>query len=108
MPNQKKYLGTVTLEERDSIRALYERRNALMELSKVLPDLEKKEANFLYERIVNDLGQVTAKYHEWWTKMSLKYGWKNANGKQWEIEFESCKIFIKDAGPEAGHNEHVR
>jgi CXXX repeat modification system protein len=96
IPNEKRNIGTVTPEERDNIRILHERRNALMELFKTLPDLEKDEADFLYEKIVNDLGQVTTKYHDWWTQMSLRYKWENSNGMQWEIEFETCNIFIKN------------
>jgi CXXX repeat modification system protein len=96
IPNPKKNIGTVTSEERDNIRTLYERRNGLMELFKVLPDLEKNEADFLYEKVVRDLGQVTTKYHDWWTQMSLKYNWENLDGMQWEIEFETCQVFIKN------------
>ena len=96
MTNQKKYLGTVTSEERDVIRALYERRTGLVELFKVLLDLEKNEADSMYEKVVNDLGQVTIKYNDWWTQMSLKYNWENSKGMQWEIEFETCKVFIKN------------
>jgi CXXX repeat modification system protein len=95
-PIQKKCIGTVTPEERDNIRALYERRTALLELFKVLPDLEKKEADFLYEKIVNDLGQVTTRYNNWWSQLSLQYNWQNTNGMQWEVDFETCKVFLKN------------
>ena len=90
-------IGTVTFEERDTIRFLFERRNALTELIKILPGLEKNEADFLYEKIVKDLGEVTSKYQDWWTKTSLKYNWENTSGKRWEINFETCEVFIQDA-----------
>jgi len=96
MPGEKKYIGTVKPEERDNIRDLYERRNALMELFKILPDLKKNEADFLYEKVVKDLGQVTTKYNDWWAQTSLRYDWENSNGMQWEIDFETCKVYIKN------------
>ena len=97
MQNQKSLIGSVTPKERDTIRLLFERRNGLTELIKILPGLEKKESDFLYERIVKDLGEVTTKYQDWWAKTSLKYKWKNIRGKKWEINFDSCEVFLQDA-----------
>lgn len=95
MQNQRMHIGTVTAEERDTIRQLNERRNALKELFKVLPDIERKEVDFLYDKIVKDIGEVNTKYNDWWTKTSNKYKWENSSGKQWEIDFDSREVFIK-------------
>ena len=96
MKNQKIYIGTVTPDERDVIKSLFERKNALKELFKVLPDIEKKEADILYDKIVRDLGDITTRYNDWWAKTSIKYKWENSLGKQWEIDFDSCEIFIQN------------
>ena len=48
----KKKVGQVTLEEKNEILALYERRNSLTELAKILT-ADNAE---LYEKLVKDLG----------------------------------------------------
>lgn len=96
MDKERTYIGTITPDERDTIRILFERRNALKELIKITPGMEKNEADFLYEKIVSDLGEVTTKYQNWWNKTSLKYKWNNIEGKRWEIDFESCEVFLRD------------
>jgi CXXX repeat modification system protein len=93
--SEKKFLGKVTAKEKDEIRALFERRNALMELLRVLPGLEKTEADYLYEKLIKDFSQVNAQYHEWWQKVSQEYQWENTEGMQWEVEFDTCTVFLK-------------
>jgi CXXX repeat modification system protein len=94
--NRKKNLGKVTSKERDTIRELYERRNALMELLKALSNFEKKEADYLYEKLIKDLSQVNAKYHDWWQQVSQKYHWENTEGMHWEVEFDTCTVFLNN------------
>ncbi len=92
----KRLLGKVTEQERDHLRRLFERRNGLLELFRELPDLERSETAFLYDKIVSDLGRVVTSYEEWWAAMSAKYGWENTRGKRWEIDFETCDMFLRD------------
>ena len=86
----RKLVGQVTPEERDEIKALFERRNGLIELSKILT----ANNNDLYEKIVKDMGQTGSKFQDWWDTMAQKYQWESAVGGNWEIDFNKCQIFL--------------
>lgn len=86
----KKEVGCVTPEERDTIQALFERRNGLNELAMVLT----ADNNELYDRLVRDMGETGTKFQRWWNETSAKYGWESAENGHWEIDFNSCKIFL--------------
>ena len=92
----RKIVGKVTPSERDEIRSLFERKNGLAELFRSLVGLSEAElrATPLYERIVSDMGDVSVRFQRWWDVMSQKYSWKNLPGHKWEIDFESCEIFL--------------
>ena len=70
----KKKVGQVTVEEKNEIQTLFERRNGLNELAKI----------------------VTAgtKFQNWWDRMSQKYQWESAENGNWEINFETCEITL--------------
>lgn len=86
----KKVIGRVTEEEKNEIQALFERRNGLNELSKILT----AENEALYEKLVKDLGETGAKFQNWWNRMGEKYNWESAEGGNWEINFETCEIYL--------------
>jgi len=86
----RKLVGQVTPEERDEIQRLFERRNGLNELAKILtPDNAE-----LYEKLVKDMGETGTKFQQWWDAMSQKYQWESAQNGNWEINFETCEIFL--------------
>ena len=87
---EKKLVGQVTVEEKNEIQALFERRNGLNELSKILT-VENKA---LYEKLVKDLGETGTKFQNWWNRMGEKYNWESAEGGNWEIDFETCNIYL--------------
>ena len=86
----KKVIGRVTEEEKNEIQALFERRNGLNELSQILT----AENEALYEKLVKDLGETGAKFQTWWNSMGEKYNWESAEGGNWEINFETCEIYL--------------
>ncbi|MBR5002973.1 MAG: CXXX repeat peptide modification system protein [Bacteroidaceae bacterium] len=86
----KKLVGQVTLEEKNEIQMLFERRNGLNELAKIL-SADNAE---LYEKLVRDLGETGTKFQQWWDSMSQKYNWESAENGNWEINFETCEIFL--------------
>jgi len=90
---ERKRLGQVSAEERDEIRALFERKNGLLELSKSLGGSDAP-SDALYERVVTDLGKATTRFNDWWSSMRAKYQWENVPGAQWEIDFEDCSIYL--------------
>lgn len=85
----KKLVGNVTLEERDEIQSLFERRNGLIELAKIIDN-----NNELYEKLVADMGDTSTKFQQWWNNMSTKYQWESAENGNWEIDFETCDIYL--------------
>lgn len=86
----KKELGYVTEKERDEIQALFERRNGLNELAKILT----ADNSELYERLVKDLSETSTKFQNWWSRMGEKYQWESAENGNWEIDFDLCKIYL--------------
>ena len=88
----KKYVGQVTLEEKNEIKHIFERRNGLNELAKIL-DVENTA---LYEKVVKDMGENSVNFQNWWDRMSLKYQWESAEGGRWEIDFETGNIYLVD------------
>ena len=86
----KKKIGKVTIEEKNIIQSLFERKNGLNELAKILPT----DNSELYERLILDMGQTTTKLQQWWDSMSHKYDWERTDGGNWEIDFETCDIYL--------------
>lgn len=86
----KKAIGKVTEQERNEIQALFERRNGLNELAKILTSDNAE----LYERLVKDMGETGTKFQNWWDSMAQKYQWESAEDGHWEINFDTCEIIL--------------
>lgn len=86
----KKKVGYVTPEERDEIQTLFERRNGLNELAKIL----SADNASLYEKLVKDMGDTATKFQGWWNGMSAKYQWESVVNGNWEIDFNDCAIYL--------------
>jgi len=87
---EKKLIGQVTVEEKNEIQALFERRNGLNELAKILT----ADNGELYEKLVKDLGETGTKFQNWWDRMAEKYRWESVEGGNWEIDFDTCGIYL--------------
>jgi len=86
----KELIGQVTPEEKQEIQALFERRNGLNELAKIVT-ADNAE---LYEKLVRDLGETGTKFQRWWDAMGEKYHWRGAEGGNWEINFDTNEIYL--------------
>lgn len=86
----KKLVGQVTVEEKNEIQTLFERRNGLNELGKILT-VDNAE---LYEKLVKDMGETGTKFQNWWDMMAQKYQWESTSNGNWEINFETCEIYL--------------
>ena len=86
----KKLVGQVTPEERNEIQTLFERRNGLNELAKILTS----DNEVLYEKLVKDMGETSTKFQNWWNRMASKYQWEGTENGNWEINFDTCEIFL--------------
>lgn len=86
----KKVVGQVSELEKREIQILFERRNGLNELAKNLT----ADNTELYERLIKDLGETSIKFQKWWNQMSEKYQWESIDGGNWEIDFDTCEIYL--------------
>ena len=86
----KKLVGQVTNEEKNEIQQLFERRNGLNELAKIL----NADNTELYEKLVKDMGETGTKFQGWWDRMSQKYQWESTENGNWEINFETNEIYL--------------
>lgn len=86
----KNQIGKVTEEERDEIQDLFERKSGLNELAQILTI----DNNELYEKLVKDLGETGTKFSNWWDRMASKYSWESHPDGNWEIDFDSCEIYL--------------
>lgn len=80
----------MTPEEKNEIQTLFERRNGLNELAKILT----ADNGELYEKLVRDMGETGTKFQHWWDTMAQKYRWESCEGGNWEINFDTCEIFL--------------
>ena len=96
--SERRLIGKVTPGERDEISALFERKNGLTELIKALAedDDDLLKNSYFYEKIITDLGQTTTRHQEWWDRLAKHYAWESAPGCVWEIDFETCRIFLRN------------
>ena len=83
-------VGQVTVDEKNEIQTLFERRNGLNELAKIV-SADKSE---LYEKLVKDMGETGTKFQNWWDRMAYKYQWESAENGNWQIDFDTCEIFL--------------
>ncbi|MDO4569148.1 MAG: CXXX repeat peptide modification system protein [Planctomycetia bacterium] len=90
MSAEKKVVGTVTPQQRDEIQGLFERRNSLKELFMIVDP--KNTA--LYERVVADMSETQKKFDQWWSDRAKEYQWESAENGNWEIDFQTCEIFL--------------
>lgn len=85
----RKKVGKVTLIEKTEIQSLFERKNGLIELAKII-----KPEDAIYEKLVSDMGSTATKFQNWWESMSQKYQWESVENGHWEIDFGSGEIIL--------------
>ncbi|WP_278690210.1 CXXX repeat peptide modification system protein [Leyella stercorea] len=86
----RKKVGQVTVEEKKEIQQLFERRNGLNELARVVT----VDNTDLYEKLVKDLGETGTRFQQWWDSMAQKYHWESSDNGSWEINFDTCEIIL--------------
>lgn len=86
----RKIVGQVTTDEKNEIQMLFERRNGLNELAKIVT----ADNTDLYEKLVKDMGETGVNFQKWWDRMVQKYQWESAENGNWEINFETCEIYL--------------
>lgn len=86
----RKKVGQVTVEEKKEIQQLFERRNGLNELARIVTT----DNSELYEKLVKDLGETGTRFQQWWDRMAQKYKWESCDNGNWEIDFDTCDIYL--------------
>lgn len=86
----RKKVGQVTVEEKKEIQQLFERRNGLNELARVVT----ADNTDLYEKLVKDLGETGTRFQQWWDSMAQKYHLESSDNGSWEINFDTCEIYL--------------
>ena len=86
----RKIVGQVLPEERDKIQQLFERRNGLNELARIVT----ADSTEPYEKLVKDLGETGTRFQQWWNRMAQKYQWEGCDDSNWEINFNTCDIYL--------------
>lgn len=90
---ENKVVGKISVIEKDELLKHFQRKNALLELSKSL-NLESPDKKELYEKIVSDLGDANFNIEQWWKVKGQEYAWEARQGGQWMIDFNSCEIIV--------------
>lgn len=85
----KKIVGNVSKKECKEIEELFERKNGLIELSKVI-----SIDNDIYEKLISDMGATSVRFQNWWDNMSKKYNWESTENGHWEIDFNTGDIYL--------------
>jgi CXXX repeat modification system protein len=86
----KKIVGSVTEQEKQEIQQLFERRNGLNELAKIIT----ADNDALYQKLVKDMGETATKFQQWWDRMYEKYQWERTENGSWEIDFKTNEISL--------------
>lgn len=86
----RKKVGQVTVEEKKEIQQLFERRNGLNELARIVTT----DNSELYEKLVKDLGETGTRFQQGWDRMAQKYNWESCDNGNWEIDFDTCDIYL--------------
>ncbi len=86
----KKLVGQVSPEEKNEILTLFERRNGLNELAKILT----ADNTELYEKLITDMGKTGTEFNNWWKRMAEKYNWESSENGNWEINFTTNDIYL--------------
>ena len=86
----RKKVGQVTVEEKKEIQQLFERRNGLNELARIVTT----DNSELYEKLVKDLGETGTRFQQWWDRMAQKYNRESCDNGNWEIDFDTCDIYL--------------
>jgi len=86
----KQIVGRVDVQERDEIKSLFERKNGLMELFKIVDATN----DTLYQKLVVDMGETSTKFQKWWDEKASTYNWAKEDGANWEINFDTCEIYL--------------
>ena len=100
MTVEKKLVGRVTPEQRDEIRALFERwdsqkRRFQFFFPKENRDLSR-EIQDIYDDMVISMEYMLLAIAQWWDDRGAEYQWEGRESGRWEINFDTCEVFLNE------------
>lgn len=98
MEMKREKVGQVTMEEKDQIQRLYNRKNALREMIMVLQENANnsgKVDDVMYEKVMSDIDETQTRFQGWWDQMGMKYQWCGVENGRWSIDFNTGEIFLE-------------
>lgn len=84
-----KSVWSLSLEDKNEIQSLYEKKLALENLIKII-DVDNAK---MYDKLMTDYGATMKLFQEWWATNSLKHKWE---GKIWHIDFVASEVIASD------------
>lgn len=79
----------VTEDEKNEIKDLFFRNEALTLIKAILEDQKKDATLWLREKVTKDLLVMERLYNGWWKETSQKYG---LSGTKWRVDFFTNEI----------------
>lgn len=99
-------IGTVTEEEVAAIKCLTNRKAELKLQLKRLIDMDKEELYCaLYDRIIQEMGEVSMACEQWWDEKYDKYQWANIVGDEIELDYDNGQVLVKNMIEESNPHE---
>lgn len=93
---EKLSIGKVSKEEAAAIKYLTNRKTELKQQLKRLIDMDKEELYcVLYDKIIQEMGEVSTACEQWWDTKFDKYQWDNIVGEEIEIDYDNGQVFVK-------------
>lgn len=77
-------------EEAGEIRWLYEKKTALENLAKIVNPTENA---CIYDKLIQDYGDVSCAFEDWWKKIFKKY---SVIPGYYRINFDTNEIFLEN------------
>ncbi len=92
----REVVGIVTEEEKNEILVLFERKLGIEELAFTLESelLSTDEKDNMQEKMIAELGRVKINLQACWNRVYEKYKWKSVDGYKWNIDFQTCEIYL--------------
>lgn len=101
-------VGKVTKEEAAAIKHFTNRKDELKQQLKRLIDMDKEELYCaLYDRIIREMGEVSAACEQWWDAKYDKYQWANIVGDEIEIDYEEGLVYVKHMSAQAANKDEI-
>ena len=91
-----KMVGKVSEHEKDGIMSLFERMHGIEELQNTFDNdfLSPEQKVEMQLKMDTEYKKASIDSQNWWDTMYEKYKWKSIDGHIWNIDFNTCEIYL--------------